>query len=130
MPAIDDVAADFPRLTIVAAHFGWPWHLELLAIARHKGNVYIYLSGWAPRYIPPEVIQYCNSVIPHKFLFGSDYPLMSPDRWLEEFAVLELKDEVRAKVLYENAARLLGPRSGSVFGSDTGPPGVSNDLDR
>jgi predicted TIM-barrel fold metal-dependent hydrolase len=108
MPALDDLAADFPNLTIIAAHFGWPWHLELMAIARHKGNVYVDLSGWAPRYIPAEVLQYCNSVIPDKFLFGSDFPLLSPDRWLEEFGRLELKDAVRPKVLYENACRILG----------------------
>jgi hypothetical protein len=108
VPAIDTVAADFPRLPIVAAHFAWPWHLELMAVARHKGNVYVDLSGWAPRYIPAEVLQYCNSVIPEKFLFGSDFPLFSPDRWLEEFAALDLKDHVRPKILYENACRLLG----------------------
>jgi predicted TIM-barrel fold metal-dependent hydrolase len=107
VPAIDTVAADFPKLTIVAAHFAWPWHLELMAVARHKGNVYVDLSGWAPRYIPAEVVQYCNSVIPDKFLFGSDFPLFSPDRWLEEFAALDLKDHVRPKVLFENACRLL-----------------------
>jgi hypothetical protein len=108
VPAIDTVAADFPSLTIIAAHFAWPWHLELMAVARHKGNVYVDLSGWAPRYIPAEVLQYCNSVIPDKFLFGSDFPLLSPDRWLEEFATLDLKDHVRPKVLFENACRILG----------------------
>jgi hypothetical protein len=108
VPAIDTVAADFPSLTIIAAHFAWPWHLELMAVARHKGNVYVDLSGWAPRYIPAEVLQYCNSVIPDKFLFGSDFPLLSPDRWLEECATLDLKDHVRPKVLFENACRILG----------------------
>lgn len=106
VPAIDDVAADFPRLTIIAAHIGWPWHLELLAVARHKGNVYVDLSGSAPKYFPPEVVTYFNSVMPHKFLFGSDYPLLSPDRWLDEFGRLEVKEAVRPKILYENACRL------------------------
>lgn len=108
VPAIDDVAAAFPRLTIVASHFAWPWYLEMMAVARHKGNVFVDLSGWAPRYIPAEVLQYCNSVIPEKFLFGSDFPLFSPDRWLEEFEKLDFKDHVRPKVLYENACRILG----------------------
>jgi predicted TIM-barrel fold metal-dependent hydrolase len=108
VPNIDDVAADFPNLTIIAAHFAWPWHLDLLAVARHKGNVYIDLSGWAPRYIPPEVIRDCNSVIPNKFLFGTDFPLLDPDRWLKEWAELEIKDKVRPMVMYENACRILG----------------------
>jgi len=108
IPALDDLAADFPRLTVIAAHFAWPWHLDLLAVARHKGNVFIDLSGWAPKYIPPEVIRHCNSVMPEKFLFGSDFPLFSPDRWLAEWAELDLKDHVRPKVMYENACGILG----------------------
>jgi uncharacterized protein len=108
MPSIDDVAADFPDLKIIAAHFGWPWHLDLLAIARHKRNVYIDLSGWSPKYVPAEVVQYMNIVIPDQFLFGSDYPWLKPDRWLEEFEKLRLKPEVREKVLLHNAADLLG----------------------
>jgi len=124
VPALDDVAADFPELTLIAAHFAWPWHLELLAVARHKGNVYVDLSGWAPRYIPVEVLQYLNSVIPDKFLFGSDYPLLSPDRWLEEFGRLEIKDEVRPKVLYRNACEVLGLDPGRFEpGGDSAAPG-------
>ncbi len=108
IPHLDDVAAEFPRLQIIAAHFGWPWHLDLLAVARHKGNVHIDLSGWSPKYFPAEVIQYCNSVIPEKFLFGSDFPLLGPERWLKEFDALGIKDEVRQMVVVENVCRLLG----------------------
>lgn len=107
VPYLDDVAAEFPRLQIIAAHFGWPWYLEMLAVARHKANVFIDLSGWAPKYFPKEVIQYCNSVMPEKFLFGSDFPLLTPDRWLDEFEQLGLKDSVKNMVLYENASRIL-----------------------
>jgi uncharacterized protein len=116
LPALDDLAADFPKLNLIAAHFAWPWHMDLLAIARHKGNVYIDLSGWAPRYIPAEVLQYANSVMPEKFLFGSDFPLFSPDRWLAEFETLELKDHVRPKIMYENACGILGIDPGRFGG--------------
>ena len=108
VPYLDDLAADFPNLKIIAAHFAWPWHLDMLAVARHKGNVYIDLSGYAPKYIPPEVIKDMNSVIPHKFVFGTDFPLMDPDRWLAEFAQMELKPGVREKVMYGNACKILG----------------------
>lgn len=108
LPSVDDVAADFPDLNIIAAHFGWPWHLDLLAIARHKSNVYVDLSGWSPKYIPAEVVKYLNRVIPDQFLYGSDYPWLKPDRWMAEFERLDIKDAAREKVLLGNASRLLG----------------------
>lgn len=117
IPGLDDVAARYPDLTLIAAHPGWPWHLELLAVARHKQNVFIDLSGWAPRYFPAEVVQYFRSVMPEKFLYGSDFPLFQPDRWLAEFGQIELKPEVRRKILYENACKLLGVDL-SLFGEE------------
>ena len=105
--AVDDVAADFPALDIILAHPSFPWQDEALAIAVHKPNVYIDLSGWAPKYFPEILIRYTNTLLRHKMLFGSDYPLLNPDRWLQEFAELPIKDEVRPLVLKQNAARLL-----------------------
>ena len=105
---VDDVAADFPGLDIILAHPSFPWQDEALAIAVHKPNVYIDLSGWSPKYFPENLIRYTNSQLKHKMLFGSDYPLITPDRWLRDFAQLAIKDEVRPLVLKENAARLLG----------------------
>lgn len=108
VPHIDNIAAEYPGLTIVMAHPAWPWVEEQIAVALHKPNVYIDLSGWAPKYIPERLIQEANGRLREKVLFGSDYPYMSPERWLEEFALLQIKDEVRPKVLLENARRVLG----------------------
>ncbi|MFC9930011.1 amidohydrolase family protein [Streptomyces sp. NPDC127190] len=105
---VDDVAADFPGMPIILAHPSFPWQDEALAVATHKPQVYIDLSGWSPKYFPPQLVQYANSLLKDKVLFGSDYPLISPDRWLADFAGLPVKDEVRPKILKENAARLLG----------------------
>ena len=105
---IDDVAADLPDLDIILAHPSFPWQEEALAIAVHKPNVYIDLSGWSPKYFPPILIQYANTRLRHKMLFGSDFPLLTPDRWLADFEQLPIKDEVRPLVLKENAAKLLG----------------------
>jgi uncharacterized protein len=105
---VDDVAADFPELKIILAHPSFPWQDEALAIAVHKPNVYIDLSGWAPKYFPENLVRYTNTQLRHKMLFGSDFPLITPDRWLREFEQLPIKDEVRPLVLKENAARLLG----------------------
>jgi predicted TIM-barrel fold metal-dependent hydrolase len=105
---VDDVAADFPDLDIILAHPSFPWQDEALAIAVHKPNVYIDLSGWSPKYFPENLIRYTNGPLTHKMLFGSDYPLITPDRWLSDFEQLAIKDEVRPLVLKDNAARLLG----------------------
>jgi predicted TIM-barrel fold metal-dependent hydrolase len=107
IPYIDDVAADFPDLTIVMAHAGWPWTEEQIAVALHKPNVYIDLSGWSPRYLPEALVRETGSRLKDKVLFGSDYPYLPPDRWLAEFKDLPLKEEVRRKVLLENAKRVL-----------------------
>jgi uncharacterized protein len=105
---VDDVAADFPELDVILAHPSFPWQDEALAIAVHKPNVYIDLSGWSPKYFPEILIQYTNTRLKHKMLFGSDFPLIAPDRWLADFERLPIKDEVRPLVLKQNAAKLLG----------------------
>jgi predicted TIM-barrel fold metal-dependent hydrolase len=107
---VDDVAADFPGLDIILAHPSFPWQDEALAIAVHKPNVYIDLSGWSPKYFPENLIQYTNTRLKDKMLFGSDFPLITPDRWLADFEKIPIRDEVRPLVLKENAARLLGLR--------------------
>jgi predicted TIM-barrel fold metal-dependent hydrolase len=106
--ALDDVAADFPDLKIVIAHPSFPWQDEALAVAAHKPLVYIDLSGWSPKYFPPILVQYANTLLREKVLFGSDFPLLTPDRWLADFAALDIKPQVRPLILKENAARLLG----------------------
>jgi hypothetical protein len=105
--AVDDVAADFPGLDIILAHPSFPWQEEALAISVHKPNVYIDLSGWSPKYFPEILVQYINTRLSHKMLFGSDYPLITPDRWISDFEKLLIKDEVRPLVLKDNAIRLL-----------------------
>jgi predicted TIM-barrel fold metal-dependent hydrolase len=105
---LDDVAADFPDMPIIMAHPSVPWQDEALAVALHKPQVYIDLSGWSPKYFPPQLVHYSNTLLKHKVLFGSDFPLLTPDRWLEEFERAPFRDEVRPLILKENAARLLG----------------------
>jgi predicted TIM-barrel fold metal-dependent hydrolase len=107
---VDDVAADFPELPIVLAHPSFPWQDEAISVALHKQQVYIDLSGWSPKYFPPQLVQYANTLLRDRVLFGSDYPLITPDRWLADFEKLEIKPEVRPLILKENAARLLGLR--------------------
>jgi len=104
---IDDVAVDFPDMPIVLAHPSFPWQEEALSVATHKPQVYINLSGWSPKYFPPILVQYANTLLKDKILFGSDYPVITPEKWMEEFDKLPIKPEVRPLILKENAARLL-----------------------
>ena len=104
---IDDVAVDFPTLPIIMAHPSFPWQDEAISICLHKPNVYIDLSGWSPKYFPSTLIQYANTLLKDKVLFGSDYPLITPDRWLSDFEKIGIRDEVRPLILKENAVRLL-----------------------
>lgn len=105
---LDDVAADFPELTIVMAHPSVPWQDEAISIASHKPNVYIDLSGWSPKYFPPQLVRAADSMLRHKVLFGSDFPVIQPDRWMRDFEKLEMKDEVRPLIFKENALAMLG----------------------
>jgi uncharacterized protein len=105
---IDDVAVDFPDMPIILAHPSFPWQDEAISICLHKPEVYIDLSGWSPKYFSPILIQYANSLLKHKMLFGSDYPLITPDRWIADFEKIAIKDEVRPLILKENAVRLFG----------------------
>ena len=105
---LDDVAVDFPDMPIIMAHPSFPWQDEALSVALHKPQVYIDLSGWSPKYFAPSLIQYANTLLKHKVLFGSDYPVITPDRWLADFEKIDIRPEVRPLILKENAAKLFG----------------------
>ena len=104
---IDDVAVDFPDMPIIMAHPSFPWQDEAISVCLHKRQVYIDLSGWSPKYFSPTLIQYANTLLKTKMLFGSDFPLITPDRWLADFAKIPIKDEVRPLILKENVIRFL-----------------------
>jgi len=104
---LDDVAIDFPDIPIIIAHPSWPWQDEALSVALHKPNVYIDLSGWSPKYFPPQLIQYANTLLKDRMLFGTDFPLITPERWLKDFETAGFKEEVKPLILKENAIRML-----------------------
>ncbi|MGH9044643.1 MAG: amidohydrolase family protein [Acidimicrobiales bacterium] len=107
---VDDVAVDFPDMDIILAHPSFPWQDEALSVATHKPRVYIDLSGWSPKYFPPQLVQYANTLLRHKILFGTDFPLITPERWMKDFETLTIKPEVKPLIMKENAARLFGFR--------------------
>src|SRR4029079_14568089 len=105
---IDDVAVDSPDMPIIMAHPSFPWQDEAISVCLHKPQVYIDLSGWSPKYFSATLVQYANTLLTRKVLFGSDYPLITPDRWLADFEKVDFRDEVRPLILRENAIKLFG----------------------
>ena len=104
---LDGIAADFPDLQIIMAHPSVPWQDEAISVATHKHNTWIDLSGWSPKYFPPQLVRAANSFLKSRILFGSDFPLLTPDRWLRDVEQTDLKPEVMPGILLDNAARLL-----------------------
>ncbi len=105
---LDDVAADFPHLTVILAHPSVPWQAEAISMATHKANVFIDLSGWRPKYFPPELIQAANGLLRTKVMFGTDYPLITPERWLTDFELLPIDADKHERILKLTAAGVLG----------------------
>jgi predicted TIM-barrel fold metal-dependent hydrolase len=105
---LDDVAADFPGLTVILAHPSVPWQDAAISMATHKSNVYIDLSGWSPKYFPPQLVRAARSNLKEKVLFGSDFPLITPERWMRDFLTLEIDPAIHPLIFKENARKVLG----------------------
>jgi predicted TIM-barrel fold metal-dependent hydrolase len=105
---LEDVAIAFPDMKIIVAHPSWPWQDEALSLALHKPNVWIDLSGWSPKYFPTQLVQFSNTLLKERMLFGSDYPLITPERWMKDFSEAGFREDVKPLILKENAVRLLG----------------------
>lgn len=105
--ALDNLAADFPGITFIAAHPGWPWVEEMTAVALHKGNVFWELSGWAPKYFPDSLKKDIRGRLRDKVMFGSDHPSLPYERIFREWDELGYKDEVLEAVFHGNAERVL-----------------------
>ncbi len=104
---VDRMAADFPKLPIILANPSWPWRDAAIAVARHKGNVYLELSGWSPADFPPILLEAVQGPLAERTLFGSDFPFFDFTRWLEEWDALGLPESINRRVLVDNAAELL-----------------------
>jgi predicted TIM-barrel fold metal-dependent hydrolase len=106
IPYLDQVALDFPELVIVAGHIGFPWTEEMIGVAWKHENVYIDTSAWAPRYYPPQLIQFMRTVGRGKVLFGTNFPQMPLERCVRELQDLDLPEETRRDFVRENARRV------------------------
>lgn len=105
---LDDVAADFPELTIVMAHPAVPWVDAQIAIASHKANCYLDLSGWSPKYFPPQLVRALSRQLRTKALFGTDHPYITLQRWRRDFETLDVDAAALPLILKNNAIQVLG----------------------
>ena len=104
IPYLDEVAVDFPELRIVGGHIGYPWTQEMIALATKYPNVYIDTSAYVPRRFPPELVRYMVESGSKKVLFGSNFPMLTPQRCLADLDGLDLSTEARGRFLGDNAA--------------------------
>lgn len=104
---VDDVAVDFPGMKIILAHPGRPWTDQSLSMALHEPVIFIDLSGWSPRYFPEQIVCYANGQLGHKSLFGSDFPLIPPHKWIAACDEAGFKPQVRDLILKDNVLKLL-----------------------
>ncbi len=108
IPHIDQVAIDFPELTIVGGHVGYPWTEEMVAVATKHENVYIDTSAYTVKRYPPELVRFMTGHGRRKVLFGSNWPMIAPAKCLEGMDELGLDDEAKALFLGGNAVRVFG----------------------
>jgi predicted TIM-barrel fold metal-dependent hydrolase len=105
---LDQVAIDFPELTIVGGHIGYPWTDEAIAVATKHERVFIDTSAYTVRRYPPQLVEYLKTHGRHKVLFGSNWPMIEPAKALEGLAALGLDAQTRELFLAGNAARVYG----------------------
>lgn len=105
---LDRVACDFPELTIIGIHIGYPWTEEMISVAYKHPNVYIGSDAYGPRHWPASFVQYISSWGQDKVLFGTDFPVIDPERARREIDDLRFPPEVQTKFLRDNALRVFG----------------------
>jgi uncharacterized protein len=108
IPYLDEVACDFPELTIVGGHLGYPWTDEMIALATKYPNVYIDTSAHKPSRFPPQFVEFLKGRGVKKVLFGSNFPMIFPAACLASLDVLGLDEDTKRLFLHDNAARVFG----------------------
>src|SRR5437868_5019637 len=105
IPYLDNVANDFPELTIVAGHIGFPWVSEMISLCLKYPNVYVDTSAYKVTRFPREFVDFMRGPGRTKVLFASDYPVLKPNDCLAELETLGLSEEAQALFLGGNATR-------------------------
>ena len=104
---MDEVAAKFPELKIVAGRPAWPWQTEMIAVLLHKPNVWYELHGWSPKYFTADLKWEIPRRLKDKIMFGADYPLFQYERLIKDWKSEDYSSEILGKVFYKNAEQFL-----------------------
>ena len=114
---LDQVAIDFPELRLLGIHIGVPWTAEMISMAWKHENIFIGVDAYAPRYWPPEIVHYLNSYGREKVLFGTDWPVIDPERAMAEIAEINIKPQAKELLMRGNALRIFNlPESAEAKG--------------
>jgi len=100
---LDTVAIDFPELKLIGIHIGVPWTEEAISMAWKHENVFLAGDAYAPKHWPKNFVHYANSYGSHKVLFGTDWPVIDPERAIKEIAELGMRDEAHQRMMRDNA---------------------------
>ena len=100
---LDTVAIDFPELKLIGIHIGVPWTEEAISMAWKHENIFLAGDAYAPKHWPKNFVHYANSYGSHKVLFGTDWPVIDPERAVQEIAALGMRDDAHRKMMRENA---------------------------
>ncbi|MFV0296417.1 MAG: amidohydrolase family protein, partial [Hyphomicrobiaceae bacterium] len=102
----DRVAIDFPNLTIIGIHLGYPWTEEMISVCTKHENVYMAGDAYAPKHWGQSAVHYANTYGQDKFMFGTDWWVIDPERAVEEVGALDLRDASRRKIMRDNAVKV------------------------
>lgn len=105
---LDQVAIDFPELKLIGIHIGIPWTDEMISMAWKHENVFIGVDAYAPRYWPPQIVHYLNTYGRHKVMYGTDWPVIDPERSMAEIEELGIREEAKPMLMRDNAVRVFG----------------------
>jgi predicted TIM-barrel fold metal-dependent hydrolase len=103
---LDQVAIDFPELALIGIHVGVPWTDEMISMCWKHENVYTAGDAYAPKYWPESYVHYANTYGRHKVMFGTDWPVIDPERAVIEVDDLGMNDEAKQMLMRDNALRV------------------------
>ena len=104
---LEEVAAKFPDLVIISGRPAWPWQSEIIAIMRHKTNIWAEFHGWSPKYFTDELKHWIGHQLQDRVLFGADYPMYLYERLFRDWELLGYSKDILEKIYYRNGKKLL-----------------------